>query len=104
MEKQKKLENFLKKLNSGKQKNKILFSRSVIREAGYYTNNNSYKKINYKINNKEKKQIYSYCHTDYGKDNINNKKYDIDVCFLKHIDFSKNNESNNSYFKNVNNK
>ena len=48
-----------------------------------------------------KKKIY--WHTDYGKDNINDEKYTIDVYFLKHIDFSKKNERNNSYFKKVNN-
>ena len=101
LKKQKKFENFLKMLNSGKEKNKILFSKSVLREAGYFSKNNSYKKIQERNNNKGKSKLNSFCKTDYRK---GNDKYDLDVCFLKYIDFSKNNDPNNSYFKNIKNK
>ena len=101
LKKQKKFENFLKMLNSGKEKNKILFSKSVLREAGYFRKNNSYKKIQERNNNKRRSKLNTFCETDYRKDN---NKYDLDVCFLKYIDFSKNNAKSNSYFKNIKNK
>ena len=85
LENQKKLNMFLKKLNSGKN---ALFSKSVIREAGYYSKNNSYNKKN--TRNNKNSTISSYCKTDYRNGNNN---YDLDVCFLKHIDFQKINNS-----------
>ena len=81
MAKQQKLNNFLKKLNSSSMNNNVLFSKSVIKEAGYYRKNNSYKKI-YTRNNKGNNSSYSHCNTENMNDN-----YNLDVCFLKHIDF-----------------
>ena len=92
LENQKKLNDFLKKLNSDKN---VLFSKSVIKEVGYYNKNKSYNKINIR-NNKKNNVIYSYFKTDYRKAN---KNYDLDVCFLKHIDFAK-----NKYFLKTENK
>ena len=84
IEKKRKLDEFLKKLRT--EKNNILFSNNVTREAGYFSKNNSYRKIISRNNNQNHK-IYSYCKTDYRKGNNN---YDLDVCFLKHINFSQN--------------
>ena len=86
LKKQKRLDNFLKKLNSETDKNRVLFSKSVIREAGYFSKNNTYKKI-ISRNNQEKNCFYKTDHTN------NTKKYDLDVCFLKHIDFPKINKN-----------
>ena len=81
MAKQQKLNTFLKKLNSSNMNNNVLFSKSVIKEAGYYRKNNSYKKI-YIRNNKGNNSGYSHCNTENMNDN-----YNLDVWFLKHIDF-----------------
>ena len=89
LKKQKKFENFIKMLNSGKENTKILFSKSVIREAGYFSKNNSYKKIDERNIYKGKSKMNSFYKTDYRKGN----KYDLDVCFLKYIDFSKINDN-----------
>ena len=86
LEKEEELNKFLKKLNS---KNKdILFSKIITREAGYYSKNNSYRKLkistrNIGDNNNKKS---SYCKTEHKEGNNN---YDSDVFFLKHIDFGK---------------
>ena len=87
LEKEEDLNNFLKQLNSGNKN--ILFSKNIIKEAGYSIKNNSYKKIKINIrNNKDNNnKISSYCKTDYRTNN--NNYYDLDVCFLKHIDFGK---------------
>ena len=89
LKKQKKFENFIKMLNSGKENSKILFSKSVIREAGYFSKNNSYKKIDERNIYKGKSKMNSFCKTDYRKGN----KYNLDLCFLKYIDFSKINDN-----------
>ena len=90
--KQKKLREFLKKLKSPNKN--ILYSKEVIREAGFYTKTDGFGKIyernkiknykknkNYKINNKTD----SYMSNDKGKN-----LYDLEVCYTKHIDFDNN--------------
>ena len=83
LKKQQKLNDFIEKLNSSDGKNNILFSKSVLKEAGYCSNNYSYRKSN-KRNNKINNLTFYHYNTDNNMDN-----YNLDVCFLKHIDFMK---------------
>ena len=83
MENQKKLNNFFKKLKSDKN---ALFSKSITKEAGFFSKNNSYNYKNTRNINKNS-TISSCCKTDYLNGNNN---YDLDICFLKHVDFQKN--------------
>ena len=96
LQKQQKLNDFIEKLNSSEDKNNILYSKSVLKEAGYCRNNYSYKKIN-------KRKIKNNNLTCYNTENNNMENYNLDVCFLKHIDFtkikSKSNKSNKSTYK-----